>query len=384
MILHSLSLRFAGFYGAVFLVLGVFLPYWPLWLAERGLSAVEIGWLLALTSWLRIATTPALASLADRSGHAKGVILALALVSLAGFATFALADGFWRLLAVQLVATSAFFALLPVGESHSVGQLRRAGLDYGRVRLWGSLTFIVGALLAGEASARVGAAPILWLILIGLAITFAAGLALPGRGAEPRSGPGLSEALSRLRRAPRLLGLLLAGSLLQASHAAYYGFSTLAWTRAGHGEATIGWLWAEGVLLEVAFFAVSAAWLTRLKATGLLILAGLAGILRWSVMASTTALPALILAQGLHALTFAAAHLAVIHLIAVLAPKGTAATTQGLYAALSGGLVMGLAALLAGWLFEHSQAVMFIAMAGFSLAGLVLAWTLRRETISKG
>ena len=379
MSVHSLSLRFACFYGAVFLALGVFLPYWPLWLADRGMSPIEIGWLLALSSWLRIATTPALASLADRGGHAKGVILGLCLASLAGFAAFAATTGFWSILAVQLIATSAYFALLPVGESHSVAHLRRAGLDYGQVRLWGSLTFVAGALLAGPAIEGLGPGSVLWLILLGLALTFAAGLLLPGRG-ERRDGLHLSAAVGQLVRQRRLIGILIAGSLLQASHAAYYGFSTLSWTKAGHSEAAIGWLWAEGVLFEVAFFAVSARWLRRFKSSGLLTLAGVAGLLRWSVTASTSALPALIFAQSLHALTFGAAHLAVIHLIFQLAPKGTAATTQGLYAALSGGLVLGLAALLAGWLYQTSEAAMFLAMAGFSLAGLLLAWSLREKT----
>lgn len=373
----SLSIRFASFYGAVFLALGVYLPYWPLWLAERGLSALEIGWLLALSSWLRIVSTPALASLADRSGHAKGVILGLGVFSLAAFAGFALAGGFWAILAVQLIATSAFFALLPVAESHSVGHLRRAGRDYGKVRLWGSLTFILGALAAGQVTERQGADPVLWLILLGLALTLAAAVALPGRG-ERHDSLRLGAALLQLARHGRLMRILLTGSLLQASHAAYYGFSTLSWTAAGLSEATIGWLWAEGVLVEVAFFAVSARWITRFKPGGLLVIAGVAGILRWGLTAASTALPVLVFAQALHALTFGAAHLAVIYLIAELAPRGTAATSQGLYAALSGGLAMGLAALLSGWLYELGGAQVFLAMAGLSLAGLACAWTLRR------
>jgi PPP family 3-phenylpropionic acid transporter len=373
----GLSARFAGYYGAVFLALGVYLPFWPVWLAERGLTAADIGLLLALTSWVKVLSVPPVARLADRTGRVKAAIVLLAAASLASFAAFLLTERFWSILVVQLLTAFAFHGLIPLGESHTMRAVGGGELDYGRVRLWGSVGFILGALGTGELLTRHDPGLVLWLVLVALALTLCAALGLPERR-DPLPEPGTRPRVRALLGDRRFLLFLTAAALLQASHAVYYGFSALAWRASGLSDAAVGWLWAEGVLAEILFFAASGTLLRRGGPRALLVLAGLGGVVRWSVLAATTALPALIAAQGLHALTFGAAHLGAVHFIARHAPQGLAATAQGLYAALSGGLAMGLAALLAGRLYGAFEARAFLAMTILSAAGLVLALVLGR------
>lgn len=375
------SIRYACYYGAVFLALGVYLPFWPVWLAHRGLAATDIGLLLALTAWVKVLAVPPVARLSDWSGRPKAVLVLLSGASLAIFATFLLARDFWAILTVQLMTALAFHALIPLAESRTMRAVRTEGLDYGRIRLWGSLAFILGALGAGELLTGRSPDLLLWLILGALAATAAAALLLPG-GAPTESKAAAPGGLGRLLADRRFLLFLVAAGLLQASHAVYYGFSALTWRAGGLSEATVGWLWAEGVIAEVAFFAASTWVLRHCGPATLLALAGLAGVLRWTVLAGTAALPVLILVQALHALSFGAAHLAAVHFIAGRAPAGLAATAQGLYAALSGGLAMGLATLLAGRLYERLAAESYLAMAVLSLAGLALALILRRAEAS--
>ena len=373
----ALSARYAGFYGAVFLALGVYLPFWPVWLAERGLEAADIGLLLALTSWIKVVSVPSVARLVDWSGRPKAALALLTLFSLASFALFLLAWDFWAILAVQLLTALAFHGLVPLAESQTMRAVRTDGLDYGRIRLWGSVAFILGSLGAGELLTGRSATLLLWLILGALAASVAAALALPAGTATGRQTPGAG-GVGLLLTDRRFLLFLLAAALAQASHAVYYGFSALAWRAAGLSASAVGWLWAEGVLAEIVFFAFSAAFLRRLAPAGLLALAGLAGVVRWCVLAGATDLPALAAVQGLHALTFGAAHLAAVHFIAGRAPPGLAATAQGLYAALSGGLAMGVAVLLAGRLYQEIAAEAYYAMAALSAAALVLAILLAR------
>jgi PPP family 3-phenylpropionic acid transporter len=375
----ALSFRFASYYGAVFLALGIYLPFWPVWLAERGLGATDIGLLLALASWVKVLSVPPIARLADRTGRHKAAIVLLSAASLVSFAAFLLAAEFWSILAVQLLAALAFHGLIPLAESHTMRAVGAGRIDYGRVRLWGSVAFVLGALGTGELLTRHDPGLLLWLILGALAATVPAALALPRRRPEPQETAAGCRARPRARALltdRRFLLFLAAAALLQASHAVYYGFSALTWRSAGLSDAAVGWLWAEGVLAEILFFAVSGALLRRSGPAALLALAGLAGVLRWTVLAGTTALPALIAVQVLHALTFGAAHLGAVHFIARHAPQGLAATAQGLYAALSGGLAMGLAMGLAGWLYEAYQAWAFLAMTAMSAAGLALALAL--------
>ena len=388
---QALSTRYAFYYGAVFLSVGCYLPFWPLWLEARGLTAGEIGLLLALAAWVKVVASPALAHLSDRAGWGKGSIVLLAGVSLLAFAAFVPAAGFGWILAVQVVVAASFPLLVPLGESQTMAAVYRHALNYGRIRLWGSLAFIAGSLVAGRLVGAFTADWVLWLILAALGLTFAAAVALPGRAAAPLEGGAPEEERSlghllRLLRRRGLLAFLLAAGMIQASHAAYYGFSSLHWRASGIGETTIALLWAEGVVAEILFFAVSGRLAQRVSPALLLLAAGLLGGLRWAALAMSTDLMVLAAAQSLHAATFAVTHLAAMHYLTRMTPSALAASMQSLYSALSGGLLMGGAMLLAGWLYEAGAALAFSAMAALALAAAAImlpASRLRRPTAAE-
>ena len=372
---------FAGFYGAIFLALGVLIPFWPLWLGHRGLSAEQIGLLLACASWARVAATPAVGYLSDRSGRPKAAILILAALSVAAFLLFPWTEGLWGLLLIQLLFTLTFHPLIPLGESQAMAAVRDGLIDYGRMRLWGSITFIGGSLGAGLLLTDHGPDLIIWAVVAALAATVLAAAALP-RARAASSGPSTRidlRQVGRLLAQPRFLLFLAAAGTLQASHATYYGFSALHWGAAGYSEAAIGWLWSEGVVAEILLFLAGAKLLARLQPTGLLAAAAGAGLLRWSLTALSTDLPVLVVAQSLHALTFGAAHLGAMHFLSATVPSALSGTAQALYAAISGGLLMGLAALASGWLFQADPSAAFGAMAALSAMALIGAAFLRRS-----
>lgn len=377
MTLRARSIPYAAYYAAVFFALGLYLPFWPLWLEERGLSAAEIGVVLAFATWTKVLAGPLAGFAADRSGNRQLVLASLAAASVVCFAAFALAHGFWTILAVQVAWALAFAALVPLGEREAMAAVARRTIDYGRVRLWGSITFVLAALIAGELLTERTASLVFWLVLAGLALTFAAAVRLP----TSPSGERQPQSAQRFRA---LLGrrdfaiFLLAASLIQASHAVYYGFSALHWRAAGHSERVIGWLWAEGVIAEIVLFAVSGRLLRGVSPVQLLGLAGLAGVLRWSATALSVDLLSLIALQGLHGLTFGAAHLGAMHFIAATAPERLSATAQTLYSAVSGGVLMGLATWLGGALYRDAAGGAFLAMAVMSAAGFFLTLALAR------
>lgn len=374
---QALSLRFAFYYGAVFLTVGCYLPFWPLWLESRGLTAEQIGLVLALAAWVRVAATPALAHLSDRAGWGKGSIVLLAGISLAAFSAFLPAGGFTWILAVQVVVAASFPLLVPLGESQTMAAVYRHALDYGRIRLWGSLAFILGSLTAGRLVGAYSAGWVLWLILAALVLTFAAAITLPGRDTpqappDPAEERSLKRLIGLLRR-PGMLVFLLAAALTQASHAAYYGFSSLHWRASGIGETTIALLWTEGVIVEILFFAVSRRLTARLSPVILLASAGVLGGLRWALTAATTELVLLAAAQTLHAATFAVTHLAAMHYITQATPAPLSASMQSFYSALSGGLAMGGAMLLAGRLYEAGAGYAFAGMSAVAFSGAACA-----------
>ena len=370
-----MAIRLALFYAAVFLFVGVSLPFWPVWLTAKGLSATEIGLLITAGTWVRIAAPPIAAHFADRKGRRRGVLILLAGASLAFHLLFLVAEGFAALLAVSILAAIAFTPIIPMGENMTLLASRDRGLDYARVRLWGSIAFIVGAIAGGRFVGGAGADAILWLVLGTLALTVLATAAMPETGSPPaRHRVPVAALLSD----PSMIVFLVTASLIQASHAAAYGFATLAWRASGIDDDVIGLLWAEGVLAEIVLFALGGGLAARLGPARLLAIGAVAGIVRWVGFATEPGLGLLVVLQALHALTFGAAHLgAMLYLVRAIPPEHSA-SAQALYSGAAMGLVMGGATILAGALYDDVGAGAFHAMAAMSAAGLLGAVLLAR------
>lgn len=362
--------RLALFYAAYFAVVGILLPFWPAWLQSRGLGAQQIGILLALGPWSKLIGNPLFARLADRSGDIKRPLILAAGAALGFYALFALVDGFWALFAVTLLSALCLSAIMPLGDGLAMSLVARHGLHYGRVRLWGSLAFIAAG--AGGGWLLAGRSPdlVLPMVLAAVGLTLAACVILPDTGRPAARGDAGWLDLIGSRR---FVVFLAAAGLIQGSHAMIYGFGTLHWLAAGHGKDVIGLLWAVGVVAEVALFAAGGAIIARFEPSGLLALAGVAGILRWTVTALSTDLRVLVLVQLLHGLTFVAAHLAAMYYLMREVPAGLAATAQGVYGAVSWGAVLGLTMLAAGALYDAYAGGAFFVMTGMCLAGTAAA-----------
>ena len=378
------SVRLAFYYGAVFALIGIHLPFWPVWLAAKGLEATEIGALIAAGVGVKVVFNPLIAHIADRRGQRRPIMLALALAGLAAFSLFGVTDGFWALLLVTVMFFAVWSPIMPLGESLTMLSRRRDSttpggkeLDYGRIRLWGSLSFMATAVGAGYVLAGRDPDIIYWAILSGLAVTVAVIWALPSTKVPARTGKRLA-ALEILRDRPFCL-FITAAALIQASHAVYYGFGTLNWKAQGYSENAIGWLWAEGVAAEIILFAFGARLIRRFGPVRLIALGGLAGALRWSVTGAADGLLVLIAMQALHGFTFGATHLGAIYFIARRMPQALSASAQSLYSAVVMGLALGAASLAAGKLYALYGSGAYQAMALLAAAGGGAALMLMRS-----
>ena len=374
----SVPIRIALFYAAVFLVIGVHVPFWPVWLNSRGLGPGEIGLILSVATWIRAFAPPFMAQFAERRGERKRLMVVLVTLTWLAYLLFPLAGSFWTILAVTMITAVCFSAVLPLGENLAMLNARDHGFDYGRVRLWGSITFIIAAAAAGRLLVGRDEDLILWLILATLALTIAATAVLPGSPTPPATAARRSPILGLLSDRVFVIFLIAVG-LVQASHAAYYGFATIHWRAAGLSDAVIGALWAEGVIAEIVLFAFSGAVAKRLGPVRLLLLGAAAGIVRWGVLGSPADLVVIAAVQWLHALTFAATHLGAMHFLARAIPREHSATAQTLYAALGVGVIMGLAMILSGQIYGALAGAAFHAMAVMSMLGGIASLVLARS-----
>jgi PPP family 3-phenylpropionic acid transporter len=263
-------------------------------------------------------------------------------------------------------------AMMPLADSITLASVRRDGLDYGRVRLWGSVSFILaaiasGAILGRAAMVGLGGNAVLALVLGAATVLFFVCVAVPTPPAEPTDQSRWA-ALGALAGDRRFWIFVPTVAFLQASHQVFYGFGTLYWRSLGISDAMIGCLWAEGVLAEIVLFWQGGRLLARIGPLGLLAAGGAAGILRWTLMGFVPGLPAAVLLQLLHALTFGATHLGAMSYLSRPVPpaRGSAQAPHAGASAGIGGRMLGAGALYTAY---GGRAYLFMAL--LSATGLV-------------
>jgi PPP family 3-phenylpropionic acid transporter len=153
-----LNLRLRLQYAALFLAIGIFLPYFPMWLAARGFTTAEIGALLAAQIAVRVVASPAAGAIADRTGRRPLVLAALALTATIAAAVLAVAAAKPVIVLAALCMAAAMGPLIPISEGEVVQLARHHGAHYGRLRLWGSASFVAANLATGLFIDRLGVA----------------------------------------------------------------------------------------------------------------------------------------------------------------------------------------------------------------------------------
>ena len=366
----SFAWRLAVFYAALFVALGVQVPFLPLWLAAKGLDAGAIGIVLSLPMIVRVFAIPLATRGADRHDALHTVIVIASAMAVLGYGALGLTQGVVAIILAYALASAFFTPLIPLADAYALRGLSETGRAYGPVRLWGSAAFVAGTFAAGLLLDLIAARDLIWIMVATLAMTTAAAFALfPLTLRDGVAAKGLPFARDLLRD-PVLLAAAAAAGLIQASHAIYYGFSALDWTTAGFGGGAIAALWALGVVAEIALFAISGR--LSIAPTTLLMLGGAGAVIRWGAMAFDPPPALLPPLQCLHALSFGATHLGAVAVVARRAPAELAATAQG-YLAVALGLVMAAALGVSGVLYARWGGFAYAAMALVAAAGALFA-----------
>jgi MFS transporter, PPP family, 3-phenylpropionic acid transporter len=370
-----LSFRLALFYFAFFVYAGVYVAYFPAYLAWRGLGAAEIAWVIALPPFVRVIAPPAWGWLADRSGWQRGIVVLSCVANTACFALMPLAAGFGAI-AWLIAGTSALAAAaMPLVETITLGALAGRAGGYGPIRLWGSIGFIV-AVLAGGAWLDLRSVEALPAALaLCSALCVAAALCLPA-GARHAAAQAAPLVVSRAAQA-----VLAAGFCMSLAHGALYAFLTLHLQAEGYSGAAIGLFWTVGVLAEIVVFLYLPALFRRFALSAILMASFACAVLRFLAIGWLSALPAVLLcAQLLHAATFGSFHAASVAAIHRVFPAAAHARGQTLFSSVCYGAGAAVGALLAGWAWEAAgPGLAFSLSAAAALVGLLLAYALKRE-----
>lgn len=383
------SARLALFWFLSFAGLGVYFPYFSLYLRENAaLSGTQVGLVLAVMPLVGALLQPFWGQLADRTGARRAILGATTAAAAAGYLAVGRADGFVPLLAAAALLAAFSSPIVPLLSAVSFGILRDGGAEaFGRVRVWGTVSYLLlvvafpwglhlwqrqhGLVATPGGPSEPGLGIMFPVVAAFTLLAAAASLTFPGRGAvalraRPRDWRGL------LRHPPmrRLVAFLLLAYVFL--HGPMVLFPVYVVARGGSID-TVGQMWVVMILLEIPLIARAGSSIRRLGAAGLLQLGVLLAGLRWVVCGLSDDLTVIFAAQLVHAVAVAGLGIGAPLYLDALVPERLRATGQSLLAVAGPGLGSVLSTVAAGWLLDHAgiDAVYLLGGGGALLLSVV-------------
>ncbi len=366
--------RLSGFYLFYYASLGALIPFWGLYLKERGFSPEAIGELMAVIMVTKVIAPNIWGWIADHSGLRMPIVRLASLLSALSFVGVFFVEGFWRLALVMMFFSFFWNASLPQLEAVTMSYLKERPQRYSHIRLWGSIGFILTVTLLGHLLDRRGVELVPQMVLLLFVGIFVNSLLVPEKAAAQPTEQQAS--IMGVLRRPEILALLLVTFLMQASHSAYYAFYSIYMEDFGYTRSAIGKLWALGVIAEVLVFLVMHRLLQRWGARRVLLASLGIAVLRWILVGLTPEnLPLVLLAQVMHAATFGTFHAAAIHLIHHFFVGRHQGRGQAIYSSVSFGAGGAFGSFMSGYLWSGiGPAATYGVAAGYALLAIFVAW----------
>jgi PPP family 3-phenylpropionic acid transporter len=369
------AVRLALFYGTSFGVLGTHLPFFPVWLRAVGIDASWIGIISAVPAVTRFTVLPFVTGLAERRDALRGAMILTAFVTALGFSLVGTQHQAVSVFLVYAVTCCLWTPIVPLTDAYALRGVMRYGLNYGRLRLWGSAAFVVGALACGLLVDVIAARELIWVIV---AVAVLGAVASTGLRPLRHSGSvPISRAGAGLLRKPGFLGIIVSAALIQGSHAAYYSFASIDWQANGLSGLTIAGLWVLGVLAEIVVFALSPRF--TFSPAVLVVIGAASAVLRWLITAQEPPVAVLAVVQLGHGLSFGLTQVGTMGLLIRQAPVHVMARAQGYLTACSG-IVTSCASIVSGLIYyAYDGQGIYYLMAGMAAAGALLMLFTRRR-----
>jgi PPP family 3-phenylpropionic acid transporter len=364
--------RLSRFYFIYYFFVGAFVPYWGLYLQSEKFSAADIGILMSLFQISRIFAPNFWGWLADHTGKRAQWIRLTAFLGLCGFVAVFWAHGFFWMFFVMAALSLFTSSTLPLAESLTLAHLATTNGHYSRIRMWGSLGFIVAAVILGFMIDSAGIASLLWFLLIVQVSLFILSFTLP----EPIVAPHEHDHFSiwQVIKQPNVIALLVGCSLMVTAHGVLYNFYSIYLSEHGYSKGAIGLLWSVGVICEIGIFMLMPKIMARFSLKAILLTSLVLAVIRFTLIGvSVDNLWMIILAQTLHAATFGSFHAASVEVVTQFFKGRHQAKGQAIYNSVAYGVGGAIGGIAGGYALQYLGGQQtFVLAAAFPLLGLAV------------
>jgi len=364
--------RLSGFYFFHFAFIGAFAPYWSLYLKHLSFSALQIGMLMSLLHVTRVFAPAAWGWLADHTGRRLLIVQVAALAGLASYCGVFFGESFGWMFVIMALMSFFWSASLPLIEATTLSYLGESTARYGRIRVWGSVGFILAVTATGYLLDAAGIASLLWAVL-GLKL----GIVIFSRQipeGEVMVHPADGTSIGQIFRRPEVLAFFAACMLMALAHGPYYTFYSIYLVEHGYSKSIVGWLWATGVICEIGIFFLMPQLMHRFRLKQIMAFSFGCAIARFLMIGWGVDWPAMILlAQALHAATYGAHHATAMMVVHQFFRGRHQAKGQALYTSLTFGLGGTLGGIFSGYAWEWLGAGLTFTVSSIAvLLGLIL------------
>ena len=369
---HALHFNLSRFYFVYYFFVGAFVPYWGLYLESEQFTPADIGILMSLFQISRIIAPNFWGWLADHTKQRVPWIKLTAFLGLIGFVAVFWAHGFWWLFFVMLSLSLFTSSTLPLSESLTLAHLATTNGHYSKIRMWGSLGFIVASVILGYMIDLYSIKVLLWFLLGVQMVMFGLTFKLPEATVKPHAHDQFS--IWQVIKQPAVIALLVGCAMMVSAHGVLYNFYSIYLAGHGYSKAAIGWLWAAGVVCEIGVFMLMPKIMARFSLKTIMLVSLVLAAIRFSMIGTLAdSIGWLILAQCLHAFTFGSFHAASVEVISQFFNGRHQAKGQAIYNSVAYGVGGTLGGLGGGYALQYlGGESTFLLAAAFPLLGFVV------------
>ena len=376
--------RLSRFYFFYYFFVGLFVPYWGLYLQSKSFTAFQIGILLSLFQISRIFAPNFWGWLADHTNKRARWIRLASFIGCLGYIGIFWADSFFLIFLVMMSMSLFTSSTIPLAESLTLSHVASTNSSYSNIRLWGSVGFIVASFFLGILIDIYSVTILVWALLFTQLIILFLSFYIPDKKFELIGDTKRS--IWKVLKKPEVIALLIGCALMVSSHGLLYNFYSIFLKEQNYSSSLIGILWSIGVIFEIFIFILMPKILSKFNLKEVLLISLFLAVIRFFLIGNyVDILWVLILAQILHAATFGSFHVASVELVSVHFNREHHSRGQSIYNSITYGLGGTIGGLGGGLMIDqYGAASTFMFSSILPLIGFIVIFFGLRHTYKAG